>query len=233
MIADKPGRFELAPLHLAWWDTRANEAREVTLPARTLTILPAVGGGAAPASGASASPAAGAPAQAGRDRDAASGTSAGGRAGALRDPWAWTSIALANLWIGTMLAWFFTRRSARERAGPAPPVRKSAQLSASQARAQFQSACRRNDAQAARRTLIAWAATAWPEAPPQGLAALTRKLGDDKIGALLLGLGRALYRGAAWDGAALAAALRELPPSGSAASGGGRDGGGGLAPLYH
>jgi len=37
-------------------------------------------------------------------------------------------------------------------------------------------------------------------------------LGDDKTSALLLQLGRALYRGAAWDGAALSAAIGELPP---------------------
>jgi hypothetical protein len=233
MIADKAGRFELAPLRLTWWDTQANEAREVTLPARTVTVLPAVGGAGAPAAGATSSPAAGAPADAGLGQGASpAGKSSGGRAGALRDPWLWTTLALANLWIGTMLAWFFSRRPGRELAGSAPAARKSAQLSASQARAQFQAACRRNDAQAARRALLAWAATAWPDAPPKGLAALARKLGDDEIGALLLQLGRALYRGAAWDGAALAAALRELPPAGSAARGG-DGGGGGLAPLYH
>lgn len=216
MIADQAGTFELAPLRLTWWDTQANQSREVILPGRTLRILPAVGRAAvqAPVATAGNGVATG-------NFGTAPAVSAGGRASALRDPWLWISLALALLWLGTVLAWIISRR----------PARTVAPLSAPKARAQFQAACRRNDAQGARGALLAWAATAWPESPPRSLAALSRRAGDDKISALLLQLGRALYRGAPWDGAALAAAINELPPRGSGASDGDADGGG-LAPLY-
>jgi hypothetical protein len=224
MIADQPGRIELAPLHLAWWDTQANAPREVTLPARTLTILPAVGGAPQPAQTETANPGA-----ATQGRGAASGAGSAmdaglsGRRQSLRDPWMWSSAVLALAWLGTVLAWLLSRRSPR-----AP--RRPAALSAPKARALFQSACRRNDAGAARDALLAWAAIAWPQAPPRSLAAIGRRVADEKTGALLLQLGRALYRGAPWDGAALEAAISELPPRRPGASGD-RDGGG-LAPLY-
>lgn len=43
LIADQPGRFTIPALRLEWWDTRSNQAREVTLPPRTLVVAPAAG----------------------------------------------------------------------------------------------------------------------------------------------------------------------------------------------
>jgi BatD DUF11 like domain len=216
MIADHPGKFELSPLRVSWWDTKTNQAREVTLPGRTFTILPPVVGPAT----AGAVPAAN-PGVANRSASPSPINPAGSRVSALRDPWLWISLAFANLWLGTLLAWILSRRAPNK---PAP-------LSAPKARAQFQAACRHNDASSARGALLAWSATAWPESPPRSLAALARRITDEQISALLLQLGRALYRGASWDGAALAAAITELPPK-SDAAGGGKSDGEGLAPLY-
>ena len=217
MIADQAGKFVLAPLRLAWWDTRTNQPREVTLAGRTLSILPAAGSATAQPPGATTN-------SGGADRNIAAlpPAPAGGQRSALRDPWLWISLALGLLWLGTVLAWFLSRR----------PPREAAPLSASKVRAQFLVACRRNDAHGARSALLAWAANAWPESPPRGLAALAKRVGDDKISALLVQLGRAVYRGAAWDGAALSAAIGELPSRSHDAGGGGNAKGEELAPLY-
>jgi hypothetical protein len=217
MIADQAGKFVLEPLRLTWWDTQANQSREAILPGRTFTILPATGGATTQPPAATTSSVAG-----DRNTAAAPSTAAAARGGALRDPWLWISVALAQLWLGTVLAWVLSRR----------PPREIAPLSAPKARAQFQAACRRNDAHAARTALLAWAATAWPESPPRGLAALAKRVGDDKASALLLQLGRSLYRGAAWNGAPLADAINELPPRRDGAGGSGNADGDGLAPLY-
>ncbi len=234
MIADQPGKFDLPPLRVSWWDTQANEAREITLPGRTLTILPAAGGavGQTPAAGAgtAGSTAPAVASSAGHDQGMARGRGAGGPGAALRDPWLWSSLAFALLWIGTMLAWWAARRSGSERPGRAATRGRTAPLSAAQARAEFQAACRRNDAHDARRALLAWAATVWPETPPQGLEALAKLVGDEHLAGLLLQLDRAVYRGEDWRGDALAQALRELARRDSSPGGG--DGGGGLAPLY-
>ena len=216
MIADQPGKFELAPLRVSWWDTQTNQAREVTLPGRTLTILPATGGPDSTVTVPTANPGA-----ANRSSSTSTVGTVVSRVSALRDPWLWISLLFANLWLGTLLSWILSRRAPKNPAA----------LSAPKARAQFEAACRRNDASGARSALLAWAATAWPESPPRSLAALARRMTDDRISALLLQLGRALYRGAPWDGAALATAITELPPKGNTA-GGGNSHGEGLAPLY-
>jgi hypothetical protein len=232
MIADRAGTVELPAVRLAWWDTASNEAREVTLPARTIKVLPAVGGPPASAAAATNPAAAAADDSAGAVEPSSATVAGQARAAAtgLRDPWVWSTIGFAVLWIGTLIAWAVTR--ARGAGGAVTKVRtaKVAALTPAQARAQFQAACREDDPQAARHALLVWAQLAWPAAPPQGLETLAKLIEDPRVEALLVELDRALYRGAPWHGAPLAAALSELPPKGATARGDGD--GGGLAPLY-
>ena len=235
MIADHAGSVELPAVKLAWSDTASNEAREVALPARTVRVLPAIGGAPASAAlpGGADAPAAEADAIANTGAASAAATGNGRvRASSLRDPWAWSTLAFAVLWIGTVIAWVVARLRARSTTVAAKKSRgpKVAPLTPAQARAQFQAACRQDDPHAARHALLAWAEVAWPLAPPTGLEALARLIGDPRVEALLVELDRALYRGAPWNGAPLAAALPQLPPKAEDAGGDGD--GGALAPLY-
>jgi hypothetical protein len=229
MIADHAGRIELPALRLAWWDIAANTERAVTLPARSVTVLPAAGAAAAavanPGSTAAVAPPAGTP-----SATAVPAGSGAGVAGARRDPWAWSTLGFALLWIATLVAWTISRARGTPVVARAK-LRKAEPLTPAQARGRFQAACRQDDPQAARHALLAWAEVAWPRSPPQGLEALAKLLGNPRVEALLVELDRALYRGAPWNGAPLAAAVQELPPKGQTAGGGGGDDGG-LAPLY-
>jgi hypothetical protein len=199
LIADEPGNFTLPAIHVQWWDTNADQLREAQLPARTLKVLPAVGGtprsrkevvsNSAPHSaGANSAP-----------RSTAFGVS----------PWQWVSISLAALWIGTMLAWWLSGRRAPTAIAPHPAP--AAQPNESQARDRFLAACKRNDARTARRALLERAQAKWPESPPGGLRALASRLDDANVDALLIELDRACYAGGEWNGSALAQALDKLP----------------------
>ena len=234
LIADRPGQFVVPALTVSWWDTKANQPREVSLPARTVTVVPA----AATANAASLP----APAPAAETAAAGPGTPIDQAASAPAPPgalargqgmWIGLSAGLGILWIGTLLAWWLSRRHKRSSGRGTPPasgaLRPVLQTAAS-ARAQFQAACRRNDAAAARRSLIAWAAVAWPDAAPSGLTALAQRIGDEKIASCLADLDRACYGGMTWNGSELSELLRELPKSAPAPGAGGGDG---LAPLYH
>src|SRR6185437_3987766 len=46
LMADSPGHYTIPALTVSWWDTQNNQPRTATLPARTLTILPAAGSSA-------------------------------------------------------------------------------------------------------------------------------------------------------------------------------------------
>ncbi len=105
---------------------------------------------------------------------------------------------------------------------------RAARADAARARRQFHEACRRNEAPAARRWLLAWAAAAWPAPAPTGLAALAKRCADPQLDMHLAALDRACYAGDAWDGAALADALKELPPGAAQEKTRGAD----IEPLY-
>lgn len=214
LIADQPGRFTIPELHLSWWDTRANQAREITLPAQTLAVQPAPG--SAPIS---------APAQQPTDttqtapstQSAAAANGNGKRQPQSANPpptderpWKWISLAFGLLWLVTLGAWLATRK---RRSPPSTPVSAEATHAAgnaSQARAAFQEACRANDAPAARRNLLLWANARWRGPRIQGLSALAKLLENPETTRLLHALDAACYAQDPWDGAALAKALPEL-----------------------
>jgi hypothetical protein len=72
-------------------------------------------------------------------------------------------------------------------------------------------ACRHNDPQAARQSLLAWGATHWPQNPPLGLQSMAQRLAAPGAVAALLELDRACYRGDQWQGDALEQAFAAPP----------------------
>jgi BatD DUF11 like domain len=230
LMADSPGRYTIPALTVKWWDTQANQLRTATLPGRMLTILPAPSNTAAapsapPAPAAQSQPLPIVPRH-------ALPPPAAPQPAPTRSPseWEWISIGLAVVWLATLGAWLWSRRS---RTAPRP-VRPATPTSSHQLRpdpvkerAAFRAACQANDPQAARTHLLAWATALWGTAPA-GINAVATRIGDAAVAELLRDLDRACYAGGAWQGNALAAALTELPaPSGR--TGRQRDG---LAPLY-
>ena len=237
LIADQPGQFTLPEVRLSWWDTQTNQAREAVIPAKTIEVIPAPG---------SQTAAQAAPPPTENDTQASTATNGGGARSAhstsppssgndtrnpvaSANPWPWISLLLGLLWVGTLVAWLISRKrtsgtpAAPRAAGPTPTAHVS------QARSAFQSACRANDALAARRHLIAWAnAARLPNERIAGLSALGKRMEDSDTTELLRDLDRACYGGGPWNGAALAAALEELtlPKQGAVAQKAA------LAPLY-
>jgi hypothetical protein len=258
LIADQPGNYHIPTLHLAWWDTATNENREVTLPEHDLHVLPAAAGAttaalpASPALSAGVNPAEprGNPVSGGNRTTliwVAVSAALGGAWFATLVAWALSrrrarASPAAKTAASAAPAGAVTRGASTPTDGATPivgasEIPRSAErasdrrvpASAGAARGQFHEACRRNDAQAARRSLLAWVSAASPDEPATGLGALAKRLHDPAIGALLLELDRACYAGGAWDGRALLAAIHNLPPRAPKGSGGD---GGGLAPLY-
>ena len=237
LMADSPGRYTIPALTISWWDTQTNQARIARLPARTLTILPGSAVSTTPAAAASAgepstvvAPAAAGKAQPGAG--AADRTPVRNPARAAGPPstsaspskWEWISIALAVVWLSTLGAWLWSRRSKAARRPAEKGVR--APPEASRERSAFRAACEANDAHAARAHLLAWTAAVWGTAPA-GIGAIAARIGDATVAQLLRDLDRACYAGGAWQGRPLAAALTALPTPDKRS--GEREG---LAPLY-
>lgn len=198
LIASRPGHYELPEVKLAWWDTVHNAKREITLPAHTLDVLPAVAG-ATPAPQISLNQRAQAgPMEQARPMEQTS----------LANTWMWISFAFALLWLATTAIWWRARR----RVQPAVTVEKPPEaISANSEFKAFKLSCRANDPHAARRHLLAWAGTVWPADAPQGLNELSRRIDDAKAAEALRQLDRACYTGSGWQGDVLAQSLHEVP----------------------
>lgn len=221
LMADTPGHYTIPALTVTWWDTQSNQPRVTTLPARTLAILPVPGGAAATASAppAPAAQPASTPISSQQSRPGA----AAQKAAPARPPsqWQWISIGLAAVWLTTLGAWLWSRRSRAPRAqvplGGSPTSTafsgaRRAHPEPSKERAAFRTACETHDAHAARAHLMAWAAALWG-ATPTGVNAIAARIADPVVAELLRDLDRACYAGGAWQGHSLAAALTELPTS--------------------
>ena len=212
-IASRPGHYVLPAVQLAWWDTKDKVQREARLPARTLDVLPAAGASVAvvppaPATGNQSSPTASGNAQA--------VAPAAAPASVPQSVWPWVSAALALLWLSTVLAWWVAHRRAATPATAKPSSKTvnppaPAKLAAGSALAALQRACRDNDAQAARRHVLEWAAGFWHDSPPRGLNAVAQRLADSRFTEPLRELDRACYMGSAWQGDALAQAFATMP----------------------
>jgi hypothetical protein len=224
LIADSPGHYSIPALTVKWWDTQTDQPRTATLPARSLTILPAPGSNAAAASG---------PAPAAQPRSAPIASQHAPpperqKLTPLHSPsvWEWVSIGLAVVWLSTLGAWLWSRRS-RAVPRPIPAGPRQLRPDAAKERTAFRAACQANDPHAARAHLLAWAAALWGNTPA-GINAIAARIGDAAVADLLRDLDRACYAGGPWQGGPLPAALTELPASSDKAARQ-RDG---LAPLY-
>jgi hypothetical protein len=110
----------------------------------------------------------------------------------------------------TLIAWYLSRRQPPKL--PAPTQEKR-DTTAADARRRFGDACRRNDARAARSSLLEWIGASNADRRPVSLRAFARDAGQPRLTRLLDDLDRACYAGGAWEGVALREALNKLPAS--------------------
>lgn len=217
LVASKPGQLVLPALQLNWWDTIHHVMRQASLPARTLDILPASG---EPISPPPPSPATASSPEPGATTPGAPSVqgSAPLEAGALARNltlWQWGTLALSLSLLAALIAlWRLRRRTdgvASASAAPSMPRTEPTSADAGTHVKRLQQACNDNDPQAARRHLMAWAATIWPEAPPRGPNELAQRWAAGRFTEPLSALDRACYTGAAWTGATLAQAIATSP----------------------
>jgi hypothetical protein len=192
IIPTESGELVLPEMTLTWWDTDTNQERIARLPARTLTVLPAVE---------AVSPLT-QPTQSSERSDAHLPR----QSDALRSPtlqdvfWPGVSAVLLSLWLLTLLVWWRTNRSTwtlpEKNSAPEPPLARDAKRA-------LQRACYQGDPQAAAKALLLWASAVWPQSPPKNLGDLADRLAIDPTP--IQDLDRRLYAASAnsWHGGAL------------------------------
>jgi hypothetical protein len=222
LVADRAGEFTIPALSVHWWDTKANEARVANLPARTLSFAPDASSASASAPFVTA-PSAATPAR--EETRAPHPATAQTPDSGSSKKWFWVSVSLAALWAMTLIAWYLSRRQPPRLPAPTPEKREA---TAADARRRFRDACRRNDARAARSSLLEWIGASNADRRPASLRAFARDADQRHLTRLLDDLDRACYAGGAWEGVALLEALNKLPASQPSSHGSREE----LEPLY-
>ena len=207
LVAVGDGEFEVPPIEVPWWDTASNTLRIARLPAKRLRVLP----DAAAQGGAAAPDAQDAPATTAQPVPAIEGAPGA---------WPWIAAFCATGWLATSLWWWLSRRRASPRTQAPAALRRESPKALLQA-------CRSNDAQAARRELLAWVRG---QGHTASLANWLRDEGSAELNAAVSELEAALYGSAGsapWQGAALADAIEKWERGRSE-----RDAGSRLPELY-
>lgn len=218
----QPGRFILPAIKLQWWDTKNNQVRVSQLPERIVEILPVRN--AENISMESAANSADNAKSFVYDESDAQPSARGNSISGLFDKataeqmstqtsiWPWLSILFALLWLATMGMWRLSKRH-QSHDNLAPSAGICNQESIREAKKLFQSACKANDPMMARRRLLEWAASHWPDDPPAGLDDLARRFVDPRVKAALEELDRSLFRDEnhQWSGSQLINLINKLP----------------------
>jgi oxygen tolerance protein BatD len=192
-VPSRPGTLTVPGLSVRWWDTTHDRAETAELPARTIKVLPAVGGKTPLGSGISVpAPADAPPVDADTPSPLAIGTASHAPPASLRIWQALAALCLV-LWVITMALWWRSRRTATPAVADIAP-----QAGASAQRAAFLRACSMGELAGAERALIAWARSERPDV--RNLGELATRLENPAQLDALAALQRARYAGAPAQG---------------------------------
>ena len=143
IVPERAGTLTMPATTLKWWNVLADKMEVAQIPARSITVLPAIGGSAAQPS---------APAPAASTASGAAATPAS--AVTSSTPWRWIALGSIALWLLSGLAWWwYRRRRPASAVAPAP----TAVTTTRQAQLAFLAAARGSDVAAQARSLLAWA----------------------------------------------------------------------------
>jgi len=208
LMASQSGTFTLPEIKLPWWNTQTGKIQYATIPARTISILPAANTAASPPPVAATTvtppnqPAAISPAPLPAPVNTSSSWAG----------WQWLAIFTSAGWLLTLL-WLAYRHYDHSRVQQHASSEQA--QSEKKSRKQALQACRRNDAEAAYRTLLAWGACIHPR-QANNITQLASHLQthNPQWSTALQTLDRHRYSPAnqAWDGSELCQLLEQHNP---------------------
>lgn len=219
IVPERAGALTIPATTLKWWNVLTDKMEEAQIPARNITVLPAIGASAvqpsAPMEATSTSPTL-------TVNNAANSTGSS-------TPWRWIALGSLALWLASVLAWWWWRRRGRSEAPPTAatsvaPTTRQAQLA-------FLAAARGSDAATQVRCLLAWARAERPGI--QHLGELSAALEDASQRAAIDALQQRHYAGVSISSVDTGVDMGEVFKRGFAwrsASSGEHDSG--LPPLY-
>lgn len=189
VVPERAGKLVIPATTLKWFNVLTGHTEVASIPARTLTVLPAIGAvGSSPTTPASATTVL-APAP----TPAVASSTAAVTPSAIATPWRWIALGSMGLWLLSLFAWWLWRK----RKGVPAAVLPAPQASTRASREAFLAATRNGDTATQARNLLAWARAERPAL--QNLGELAAALASDAQCEAIAALQRRQYAGAAGD----------------------------------
>jgi hypothetical protein len=159
MIGVSAGEVELPTVELPWWNIDAGEWQIARLPGSMLTILPSATAAPPPA-----------PVEEPEEQaEVATETQV-----VYVDFWRYVSIGLGGVWVMSLIAWWWSRRSAdRTPKEPEPPPIHKQQAKCLKA---ARKAALARDVAAVKSNLLDWARLQWPHKAPRSIGELANRV---------------------------------------------------------
>lgn len=198
LVASKEGLVTLPAIEIPWWNTRTQQVELARLPKRTLLIKAAT-------SNAAVAPISHVPQAQVLDVVPSSKLVSQPQ----HEPvWMWVSVAMAVLWLLTLLLWWRSHRQVSVQ------VQYKTVILATEKKAllQLEKACKAKDAKACRQALLLWSAAVWPEKNIQSLGLLRHEL-NAKAAGLIAELEASLFSAqqGAWHADDLLKCIQDVP----------------------
>lgn len=220
------GKVEVPAIDVTWWNTITKQVEVSSVPAKTLTVLPAAGSSNTAQPSSTPLNAAATPIQNITPASIIKTSST---------LWPWLSLVFALLWLGTMFVWWRSRQSVGADVKPNNDFELSpSQQNTRSAYRRFKKACLKNDAKDTRPALINWFRLSHTQQHTQQLKDITQFYQDDVLTNLIQALETLLYGNSqavdSWQGKALFEAIERLEKNNRQQTGAGSHDR--LKPLY-
>ena len=190
LIATQPGKLQLPPVEVTWWDTRRRTQQVATLPAQVFEVLPAadMAGANAPALAVPLPPAVSVDTFLQPEPFDEAESEVSGQP----NYWPYATAIAVAAWLLTTLAWWRSRGD-RVSTVEEKPSSDAQAINLKIARSAVHAACASRDPAQLRHALLQWAACHWKDAPPRNLMDLAARAGDASLREFLLRLEREGY----------------------------------------
>ncbi len=186
LIPEKAGKFTLPAVKVHWWDPQTRKPHVASLPAKTVTILPALASSGAKRLAPAAPKIKPSPSlpTALKLTGPTQQTNQGPHE-IIHNRWLWLAVILLILWLATLFFWWRQRE---------PKLAKIQHQPAKTFLTAIKKASLANDKHALRKALLAWAQANWPQASIRNLGDISQQLDNPELTALLTELDEALYK---------------------------------------
>lgn len=198
-VPTRAGKATIPEITINWWDTQKNRARVVRIPARTITILPAIAGSGV-ADSASIAGNTIVLGESGMDKtiseDAADILTKSRNLFDLPVKgtiWVWLALFFLVMWIATAVAWIYHHR--RLKSQSQNTTDDNTYASAKQALYAVRQASMKDKPKQTRDAVIAWARLVWPDKTISNVGDILNLLNDDQASQALADLDSLLYSG--------------------------------------